>query len=351
MEDQRLFLSDKIILILSIYGRCGTSRVEEACHSDGSNRCLWRCVGFLFGSCSLVVLVSRTEDWTTKGSLLFGEFKELIGWRCMNWAPLRWRLCDPEVLADWGRAGSVCVCSDKCSCFEWTNNTHCCWGVDDAFVSKPSPWLHLSWVSASTVCTDNCQTRIKVRPSHARSLFCKSLSEHQKRWCVQGCQHIASWNLTKLSHKFCKEAYWIAHSVSWRCSLSHNKLLLRKNGCVADKKEFFLWCQSVPNKCRVPTAPEKPGKTGLDLENLEQQGVFWQKPGKIFQNLEKKLTSPWKSPKDSTEKVSEKNPAQARGPRVFFIYLDKGLGIIGFYYNFKNVALIWRTYFKPEYWG
>ncbi len=43
---------------------------------------------------------------------------------------------------------------------------------------------------------------------------------------------------------------------------------------------------------RVSTAPGKPGKAGPDLENLEKQGVFWQKPGKILQNLEKILTSP-----------------------------------------------------------
>ncbi len=40
---------------------------------------------------------------------------------------------------------------------------------------------------------------------------------------------------------------------------------------------------------RVPTAPGKPGKTGPDLENLEKQEVLGQKPGKILQNLEKKI--------------------------------------------------------------
>ncbi len=58
--------------------------------------------------------------------------------------------------------------------------------------------------------------------------------------------------------------------------------------------------------CRVPTAPGKPGKTGPDLENPEKQGVLGQKPGKILQHLEKKLTSPQKSLKASTEKASEK---------------------------------------------
>ena len=77
------------------------------------------------------------------------------------------------------------------------------------------------------------------------------------------------------------------------------------------------------------------------LENLEKQDPTWKtwkNRGFFFsKNLEKYcktwkkiLTSPWKSPKDSTEKVSKKK-AQARGPRVFFVYLDKGLGIIGFY--------------------
>ena len=76
------------------------------------------------------------------------------------------------------------------------------------------------------------------------------------------------------------------------------------------------------------------------LENLEKQGQtwktwknrgFWGKNlEKYYKTWKKILTSPWKSPKDSTEKVSKKK-AQARGPRVFFVYLDKGLGIIGFY--------------------
>ncbi len=48
---------------------------------------------------------------------------------------------------------------------------------------------------------------------------------------------------------------------------------------------------------RVPTAPGKPGKTGPDLENLEKQGVLWQKPGKIVQNLEKNFDLTMKKPK------------------------------------------------------
>ncbi len=33
-----------------------------------------------------------------------------------------------------------------------------------------------------------------------------------------------------------------------------------------------------------------------------------------------------------------------------FLCLDKGSRIIGSCSNFKNVVLIWRTHFKPEYW-
>ncbi len=97
------------------------------------------------------------------------------------------------------------------------------------------------------------------------------------------------------------------------------------------------------------------------LENLEKQGQTWKtwksgglgaktwknilKPGNFF------LTSSWKSPRALIKKVSKKNVAQARGPNFFFVCLNKGLGIISFYWNFKNVVLTWRTYFKPEYWG
>ncbi len=66
---------------------------------------------------------------------------------------------------------------------------------------------------------------------------------------------------------------------------------------------------------RVPTAPGKPGKTGPDLENLEKQGVWGQKPGKILQNLEKKFDLTLKKPKRLNRKSIWKkiNPAQARG--------------------------------------
>ncbi len=60
---------------------------------------------------------------------------------------------------------------------------------------------------------------------------------------------------------------------------------------------------------RVPTAPGKPGKTGPDLENLEileKQGVWGQKPGKILQNLEFFFDLILKKPKSLNKKVSEK---------------------------------------------
>ncbi len=56
-------------------------------------------------------------------------------------------------------------------------------------------------------------------------------------------------------------------------------------------------------RIRVPTAPGKPGKTGPDLENLEKQGVWGQKPGKILQNLEKNFGLTLKSLRASTEKA------------------------------------------------
>ncbi len=96
--------------------------------------------------------------------------------------------------------------------------------------------------------------------------------------------------------------------------------------------------QSIYFFVRVPTAPGKPGKIGPDLENLEKQGVFWQKPGKILQNLEKNFDFTLKKPKRLNRRsIWKNNLAQARGPRFFFVYLDKGLGIIGFCQNFKNV--------------
>ncbi len=57
--------------------------------------------------------------------------------------------------------------------------------------------------------------------------------------------------------------------------------------------------------CRVPTAPGKPGKpgkTGPDLENLEKQGVWGQKPGKILQILEKYFDLTLKKPKSLNRK-------------------------------------------------
>ncbi len=97
---------------------------------------------------------------------------------------------------------------------------------------------------------------------------------------------------------------------------------------------------------RVPTHLENLDKQGQTWKTWKNRG-FWGKKKKILQkkiyilqNLKKNLTSPQKSPKASIEKVSEKNPTQGRGPRFFFLFLDKGLGIIGFYWNFKNIVLI-----------
>ncbi len=80
---------------------------------------------------------------------------------------------------------------------------------------------------------------------------------------------------------------------------------------------------------RVPTAPGKPGKpgkTGPDLENLEKQGVLGQKPGKILQNLEKILTLPQKSPKASTEKVSEKKSNSRKRFQIFLSLFGQRFG-------------------------
>ena len=84
----------------------------------------------------------------------------------------------------------------------------------------------------------------------------------------------------------------------------------------------------------------KTWKTGPDLENLEKIGGFGAKTWKNITKPGKKLTLPQKSPKASTEKVSEKNPTRGRGPKFFFLFLDKGLGIIVFCWNFKNIVLI-----------
>ncbi len=54
---------------------------------------------------------------------------------------------------------------------------------------------------------------------------------------------------------------------------------------------------------RVPTAPGKPGKTGPYLENLEKQGVWGQKPGKILKNLEKNFDLTLKRPKSLNRKI------------------------------------------------
>ncbi len=77
--------------------------------------------------------------------------------------------------------------------------------------------------------------------------------------------------------------------------------------------------------CRVPTAPGKPGKTGLDLENLEKQGVLGQNPGKILQNLEKNFDLALKKPKSLNRKnIWKKYPAQGRG-QLFYIILKQSL--------------------------
>ncbi len=79
--------------------------------------------------------------------------------------------------------------------------------------------------------------------------------------------------------------------------------------------------------------PRKPGKTGgfgaKTWKNITQPRK------KIWPHLEE----------------TKQNLAQARSPQFFSVCLDKGLGIIGFWWNFKNVVLIWRTHFKLEYWG
>ncbi len=119
-------------------------------------------------------------------------------------------------------------------------------------------------------------------------------------------------------------------------------LVLFRGGVIG----FHFAVVNVPSQenCRVPTAPGKPGKTGPDLENLEnqeKQGVGGQNPRKILQNLEKNIDlTPKKVQKPQQKKYLKKNPTQERGPRFFFIYLDKGLGIIDFCWNFKNVVLI-----------
>ena len=93
-------------------------------------------------------------------------------------------------------------------------------------------------------------------------------------------------------------------------------------------------------KTRVPTAPGKLGKTGPDLENLEKQGVGGQKPGKILQNLEKKI---WPHPEKTQElqqkKYLKKNLTQARDSRFFFVWI-KVWELLVFCWNFKNVVLI-----------
>ncbi len=55
-------------------------------------------------------------------------------------------------------------------------------------------------------------------------------------------------------------------------------------------------------------------------------GGGWQKPGKILQNLENKLTSPKKSPKASTEEVSEKKSSWSKRSWIFLCLFGQKFG-------------------------
>ena len=67
---------------------------------------------------------------------------------------------------------------------------------------------------------------------------------------------------------------------------------------------------------RVPTAPGKPGKTGPDLENLEKQGVWGQKPGKILKNPEKNFDHPEKAQEPQQKKHLEKKSSSSNRSTV-----------------------------------
>ncbi len=86
---------------------------------------------------------------------------------------------------------------------------------------------------------------------------------------------------------------------------------------------------------RVPTAPGKQGQTWKTWKN---RGGVWAKTWKNITKPGKKFDLTVKKPKSLNKKKHlKKKSAQARGPRFFFVCLDKSFGIVSFCWNFKNI--------------
>ncbi len=83
------------------------------------------------------------------------------------------------------------------------------------------------------------------------------------------------------------------------------------------------------NRAR-PGKPGKPGKTG----------GFWGKNLEKYYKTWKKIDLTPKKPKSLNRKKYLKKSNSRKRSQTFFFFLDRGLGIIGFCWNFKNVVLI-----------
>ena len=125
--------------------------------------------------------------------------------------------------------------------------------------------------------------------------------------------------LSKLNKKRVSKRRVDAQGFSQGRDLTHIFILTQKKS--QPYNQYWLIATTQPTSGRLPTAPGKPGKTGPDLETLEKQGVFFGKNlEKYYKTWKKIFTSPWKSPKASAEKVSEKYP-QLKQEVLDFFYL------------------------------
>ncbi len=200
---------------------------------------------------------------------------------------------------------------------------------------------------AFLVCIVGCFLQTDVRKDHTRRGAAAShpLSEEEELWrgmlkyfsvSKRGASLWANrgpkqshpsplWTLLRL--KFPVNKFHLKHFIVHQTVL-FSKFFPAKTKKICLRKHWKFY------RFRVPTTPGKPGKIGPYLENLEKQGVWEQNPGKILQNLEKNFDLTLKKPKNLNNiwiYIDIKtNADQARGPRFFFVCLDKGSGIISF---------------------